>query len=192
MPGFDIELSEASMTRLAEYLAELDVWRRKANLTGRLTPEDLVAHALESVQGSSLIVHGARVVDIGSGAGFPGLPIAITRGDLDVTLVEPRAKRCTFLRHVVRSLGLGNVRVIEGRIEDFGGQTFDVATTRAVGGFADWLGEMPFLKRSGLVLAWATDTEELETALGSAFRLERTLPVPGSSRKRIAAFRRTE
>ena len=55
--------------------------------------------------GSSLIVHGARVVDIGSGAGLPGLPLSIAREDLDVTLVEPRAKRCTFLRHVVRTLG---------------------------------------------------------------------------------------
>lgn len=190
-PRFHIELSEASQTRLAEYLAELDIWRRKVNLTGSLTAEDLVAHALESVLGASLIVHSARVVDIGSGAGFPGLPLAIAREDLDVTLVEPRAKRCTFLRHVVRTLELGKVRVIEARIEDVGGQTFDVATTRAVGGFSAWLDEMPFLNESGLVLAWATDTADLETALGPGFRLGNELSVPGSSRKRIAAFRRT-
>ncbi len=107
-----------------------------------------------------------------------------------MTLVEPRAKRCTFLRHVVRTLGLGNARVIQARIEDVGGQTFDVATTRAVGGFSVWLDELPFLNEAGLVLAWATDTGELEAALGSGFRLERTIQVPGSSRKRIAAFRR--
>ncbi len=108
-----------------------------------------------------------------------------------MALVEPRAKRCTFLRHTLRTLGLENVRVIEARIEDVGGQTFDVATTRAVGGFADWLGETPFLEVSGLVIAWATDTAELETALGPRFRLDGELSVPGSSRRRIAAFRRT-
>jgi len=188
---FELELSQSTVGRLAEYLAELDLWRRKVNLTGRLTPVELAAHVLESVLGSRLIAHGARVVDIGSGAGFPGLPLAIAREDLDVTLVEPRAKRCTFLRHVVRTLGLENVRVIEDRIEEVGGQTFEVATTRAVGGFADWLGDMPFLKASGLVLAWATDTRDLEGALGGGFRLESALSVPGSARKRIAAFRRT-
>ncbi len=190
-PRFNIELSEASLTRLAAYLAELDVWRRKLNLTGRLTPEDLVAHALESVLGSSLIVHGARVVDIGSGAGFPGLPLAIAREGIEVTLVEPRAKRCTFLRHIVRTLGLGNVRVIEARIEDVGGQTFDVATTRAVGNFAGWLSGAPFLGSSGHVIAWATETDDLEAALGPAFRIERIIRIPGSSKRRIATFWRT-
>jgi 16S rRNA (guanine527-N7)-methyltransferase len=188
---FDLELSPATLGRLAEYLAELDLWRRRINLTGRLTSTELAAHALESVLGANLIIHGARVVDIGSGAGFPGLPLAIAREDLDVTLVEPRAKRCTFLRHVVRTLRLEKVRVTEARIEDVGGQTFQVATTRAVGGFADWLGSTPFLEQSGLVLAWVTDTADLEGALGDGFRLARALAVPGSFRKRIAAFQRT-
>ncbi len=141
--------------------------------------------------GSRLIAHGARVVDIGSGAGFPGLPLAIARDDLDVSLVEPRSKRCAFLRHVARTLGLENVRVLEARIEEVGGQTFDVATTRAVGHFAEWLAGTPFLDASGLVLAWTTDSASIETALGPKFRLERNLPIPESAKRRIVAFRRT-
>ncbi len=191
-PSFGLEPPPPVVSRLGEYLAELDVWRRTTNLTGRLSADELASHALESVLGSELIPHSARVVDIGSGAGFPGLPLAIARGDLDVTLAEPRSKRCAFLRHVVRTLGLGNVRVVQARIEEVGGQTFDVATTRAVGHFADWLVGASFLGSNGLVLAWTTDTAGLVDALGPKFRPDASVPIPGSSQRRIVAFRRTE
>jgi len=189
-PRFDPSLPDAVLARLATYLAELDSWRRKVNLTGRLSPRELALHALESVLGSRLIAHGERVVDIGSGAGFPGLPLAIARDDLDVSLVEPRSKRCAFLRHVARTLRLENVQVLEARIEDVGGQTFDVAMTRAVGHFAEWLAGTPFLVASGLVLAWTTDSASIETALGPKFRLEGNLLIPESAKRRIVSFRR--
>jgi 16S rRNA (guanine527-N7)-methyltransferase len=186
-----LEIEPSVLDRLAGYLAELDSWRRTANLTGRLGPDELAGHTLESVLGSKLITHGARVVDVGSGAGFPGLPLAIARPDLDMTLVEPRAKRCAFLRHVVRTLGLTNVKVLEARIEDVGGQAFDVATTRAVGSFAEWLAGACFLAPEGCVLAWTTETTGLETALGSSFRIDGDIPIEGSSKRRIVGFRRT-
>jgi 16S rRNA (guanine527-N7)-methyltransferase len=186
---FGLSLRERTVSGLATYLAELDSWRQRVNLTGRLSARDLATHALESVVGAELIVHGARVVDIGSGAGFPGLPLAIAREDLAVALVEPRAKRAAFLRHVVRALALGNVEVIESRIEDLENRTFDVATTRAVGNFADWLRGTPFLRPSGRLLAWTTDTVELASALGTGFILEEDLPIPGTVKRRITAFR---
>ena len=189
---FGLRLAEPVLVRLGDYLAELDSWRRKVNLTGRLTSGDLANHALESALGSELIAHGARVVDIGSGAGFPGLPIAIAREDVTMTLVEPRAKRAAFLRHVARALDLENVDVVESRIEDLGARRFEVATTRAVGNFAEWLRDAPFLEDSGSVLAWATETDELASALGPVFRLERSLPVPGSANRRIASFRHVD
>ena len=188
--SFGLPLADPVLARLGDYLAELDSWRRKVNLTGRLTPEDLANHALESALGSELITHGARVVDIGSGAGFPGMPLAITRDDVAMTLVEPRAKRTAFLRHIGRALGLRNVEVAESRIEDLGARRFDFATTRAVGNFAQWIRDTPFLEDSGSVLAWATETDELASALGPGFRLEVSLPVPGSANRRIASFRR--
>ena len=190
--SFGLELPPATISTLAAYLAELDSWRRRVNLTGRLSAEELAAHALESVLGASLIPEAASVVDIGSGAGFPGLPIGIAREDLRITLVEPRKKRCAFLRHAVRALPLPRVHVLEARIEDVGGQTFDVATTRAVGNFAEWLAGTPFLARSGTVLAWATETGDLEHVLGPSFRLDRIVPIPSSSQRRIAAFRRVD
>ena len=186
----DFEVPKAVRSPLAGYLSELDIWRRKLNLTGQLETRELVEHALESVLGASLIPHSARVADVGSGAGFPGLPLAISRKDLDVTLVEPRERRCAFLRHVIRVLDLDNVAVLQERIEEVGGQTFDVATTRAVGRFGDWLRKPRFLKHGGLLVAWLTNAGGAESSLDGGFKLERSLPVPGSLRKEIAVFRR--
>ncbi len=171
------------------FLAELDRWRRKTNLTGALSTDELAEHALEALVGSELIANGERVIDIGSGAGFPGLPLAITRPDLSMTLLEPRGKRAAFLRHVVRTLELKNATAMEARIEEVGGQTFAIATTRAVGGFSSWIGQARFLDAHGLLLAWTTDADGVAREL-PGFELERSIPVPGSSRRRIAAFRK--
>jgi 16S rRNA (guanine527-N7)-methyltransferase len=174
---------------LSQFLSELDRWRRRVNLTGNLGAEELADHALEAILASDLIAHGERVVDIGSGAGFPGLPIAIARPDLSMLLVEPRAKRAAFLRHVVRDLGLSNVSVQESRIQEVGGQTFGCATTRAVGGFAAWMGEAAFLNPRGLLLAWTTDPAAIAREL-PGFALEGEVRSPGSNRRLIAVFRK--
>ena len=188
---FNLSLSPSTFGRLGRYLSELDRWRRHANLTGQLSPNELGAHAMESVFGESLIVHGERVVDIGSGAGFPGFPLAIARPDLNVTLVEPRQKRATFLRHIVRELELPSVAVVEDRIEKVGGQTFGVATTRAVGNFAKWIGDAPFLSGGGALLCWTTHRAALAEELGATFTRESALTIPGSARREIAVFRRS-
>lgn len=187
-PAFGLSLGGNAALRQGAYLAELDRWRLTTNLTGRLSPEELAEHALEALVASSLIADRQRVADIGSGAGLPGLPLAIDRPAVEVTLVEPRARRAAFLRHVVRALALPNVTVAEARIENVGGQTFDLATTRAVGGFTDWIGDAGFLVPGGRLLAWTTDPAAVARELGSLFRLERDLPVPGSRSRRVAVF----
>lgn len=188
-PGFLTSLDPAVIASVSIFLAELDRWRRRTNLTGTLTADELAEHALESLVGSELIANGERVIDIGSGAGFPGLPLAILRSDLAVTLLEPRGKRAAFLRHVGRTLGLPNATVLEGRIEEVGAQTFSVATTRAFGGFSRWIGESRFLGARGLLLAWTTQPAQVALEL-PGFLLERSVPVPGSARRQIAAFRK--
>ncbi len=93
-------------------------------------------HILNCAVISSLFASGERVVDIGSGAGLPGIPVAIARPDLDVVLVEPLLRRTTFLAEVVKALGMGNVTVVRGRAEEpsvvaeFGDA--DAVTSRAV------------------------------------------------------------
>ncbi len=184
--GYSEQVSWVSLSR---YLSELTRWRRSMNLTGDLSPEGLADHAMESVLGANLIVHGARVIDVGSGAGFPGLPIGIARADVAMSLLEPRSKRAAFLRHVVRDLGLPNTRVLESRAEEVGGQTFDVATIRAVGRPSSWLREWDFLRLGGSLLAWTTAPQELDRVLSARFSLETCLSVPGSSRRVIAQYR---
>ncbi|MEP6993360.1 MAG: 16S rRNA (guanine(527)-N(7))-methyltransferase RsmG [Acidobacteriota bacterium] len=185
----DFALSSDSWPQLGVYLAELDRWRRTMNLTGPLGAEELVAHSLESVLGAALIPHGERVIDIGSGAGFPGLPIAIARADLSLSLCEPRAKRAAFLRHVVRVMGLASTSVLESRALEVGGQTFDSATIRAVGDPSGWLGTAPFLRPSGALMAWTTQPEALAQQISGRFGLENVVAIPGSKRRKIALYR---
>jgi len=105
---------------LLGYLGELLKWRRKVNLIARDTPEPQVVenHFLDSLTLMAFIQgEGAHLLDVGTGAGFPGLVLACVLPQVRFTLVEPRLKRVSFLRHVIRSLGLTNVEVVADRIE---------------------------------------------------------------------------
>ncbi len=189
IPAYGLSLDPSRIELLARYLAELDLWRRRTNLTGPLSAEDLVSHALESALGEKLISHGARFIDIGSGAGLPGIPLAIARPDLAVTLLEPRGRRAAFLRHAVR-IPVPNARVLEKRVQELEEPLYQAATARAVGDLASVIGPASFLGERGVVLAWTTDPRTLETQLAGLFSLETILPVPGSRRRVIALFRR--
>jgi len=182
--------SPASIAGLATYLAELDRWRRGVNLTGDLSLEDLVEHALESLAGDVLIPHGARVIDVGSGGGFPAVPLAIVRPDVQMTMLEPRSRRAAFLRHICRSLGLQGAQVLETRVEDLERPAWSVATTRALGDLGRLIGEARFLERRGILLAWTTEAESVAAQLASHFVLERVEPLSGAGRRVIAVYRK--
>lgn len=189
-PPFQLALSSESEDALASFLAELDRWRRRINLTGRLSPEELVFHALESALGASMLPPAARVIDIGSGAGFPGLPLAILRRDVALTALEPRGKRASFLRHAGRVLDLPNFEVLQASVEKLDSPAWTAATTRAVGGLPELLGNASFLEPAGLLLAWTTAAEELARTLAPVFAPVDVRPVPGSRRRQIALFRK--
>ena len=112
------------------------------------------------------IPEGARVIDIGSGAGLPGIPLAIARPDLQVTLLEPLLKRSNYLAEITEKLGLDNVTVIRDRAENLGNDAkFDVVTSRAVAPLAKlarW--SLPLCKPGGMMLAMkgASASEEIE------------------------------
>jgi 16S rRNA (guanine527-N7)-methyltransferase len=189
-PGFGVSLSADASRRLAQYLAEVDTWRRRTNLTGPFESGELVVHALESALGQSVISNSIRLIDIGSGAGFPGIPLAIVRPDLSITLLEPRKKRTAFLTHVQRNLPLTNVETLEKRAQALGDATFDVATVRAVGNLAGTIGEARFLNAGGLLVAWATSPAALPEPLAERFTAGSALRVPGSQRRVIAVFQK--
>lgn len=120
-------------TLLADYLALLLRWNEKLNLTAIRGPESIVRrHFLESIFCSQRLPSGiTTLLDFGSGAGFPGLPIALCRPNISVTLGESQAKKASFLREAVRSLRI-KAEVFDGRIESMRGRSFDCVALRAV------------------------------------------------------------
>jgi 16S rRNA (guanine(527)-N(7))-methyltransferase RsmG len=189
-PAFDLALPDDVRERLSRFLAELDLARRQTNLTGPVTAEELVDHVLESAYGEKLIPHGARVIDIGSGAGFPGIPLAVLRPDILVTPVEPRRKRREFLLEASERVGIANLAPPEKTLGSLSSDVANVATARAVGSVERLLGKARFLQPGGLFLAWTTDARLLSRRLLPVFALEGELPVPESRRKTIASFRK--
>lgn len=192
LPRFGLPDRSPRVEPLARFLAELDRWRRTTNLTGRLSAEELAAHALESVLGERFLSRSAAVVDIGTGGGFPGVPLAIWRPDLSVTWLEPRKKRAEFLSHVNRAVPVENAQVLAGRAAGLPAASFDFATARAVPGAGGVFGEARFLRPGGGILLWTTEPERTPSDLARAgFRLVEVLPIPESRRRVIALFRRT-
>ena len=134
-----LAMDVAGVERLLVYLAELMKWSRRVNLIARDTPEAQVVetHFLDSLTLLPFLDGAGEVhlLDVGSGAGFPGLALACVRPDARCTLCEPRQKRVSFLRHVIRTLGLVNVEVVAERVEahlpDWPGR-FTHITSRAV------------------------------------------------------------
>lgn len=118
---------------LAVYVDLLMRWNRTYNLTGARSAAELVSrHLVESLALEPLL-KGTRIADVGSGAGLPGLPLAIAAGGRAFTLIESRAKRVRFLRHAIATLELANAGVAHSRAEDLpGAPTFDTVLARAV------------------------------------------------------------
>jgi 16S rRNA (guanine527-N7)-methyltransferase len=191
LPRFGLRDAPDRVGLLACFLAELDLGRRKTNLTGRLSASDLVDHSLESVLGERFLPAGAAVVDIGTGGGFPGVPLAIWRPDLPVTWLEPRKKRAEFLARVQSALPVANATVLTGRASALPAGIFDFATARAVPLSHGVFGQVAFLKASGAILLWTTEAEPVPAELQRlGFRLIESLRVPESRRREIALYRR--
>jgi 16S rRNA (guanine527-N7)-methyltransferase len=137
---FGIKLDQDQISALASYYCELDRWNQKTNLTSiHDTKEISIKHFLDSLLYSQVLERrkNASLLDVGSGAGFPGLPLKILAPELHVTLLEPNEKKTSFLRHIIGTLDLKNVSVISKNLRDFSRMTaqhgqFSYVTTRAV------------------------------------------------------------
>lgn len=150
--------------RFADLLAGEGVVR---GLIGpRETPRLWERHLLNCAMLGEIVPEGAAVCDVGSGAGLPGLVLAIARPDLHVTLVEPLLRRTTFLEEVVESLGLAQVDVVRARAEELHGRrTFDVVTSRAVAALPKLLGwSLPLAHAGGSVIAMKGANAEEEVS----------------------------
>ncbi len=134
------------------YLTELKKWNKAYNLTSLKTDEDIIVkHFLDSLLYLKVIPQGKlSVMDVGSGAGFPGIPIKIMRPEIVMYLVEPSRKKAGFLRHIISALGLEGIEVLERRIEEIKSLVVDAAMTRALFDIKDFCRKaIPVLKEGG-------------------------------------------
>ncbi len=190
--------------RLEAYREILIDWNTRMDLTS-VSEEDMAArHFLDSLAplATPLIGEGASLIDVGTGAGFPGLALAAARPDLTVTLLDAQEKRCKFLRFVVEQLKIGNARVLCGRAElaarDAGlRESFDFAAARAVAP-ANVLCEylLPFVRVGGRALMWKGPAlqGELPAARRAAAALggaqDGILDMPGDNAHVLAVFKK--
>jgi len=159
-----VELDEQALDRLFIYYTELERWNRKVNLVSRQQHDWIRIHFLDSLAplGLGLVGEADRVVDLGAGAGFPGVPLKIAREGLFLGMAEASGKKCAWLRHLTRVLEIEEAQVLEGRFEDLvdngwaGG--FDVAISRAAAKPWKMLDlARPFLVPGGRMLVYTTE-----------------------------------
>lgn len=143
-------LARGEIDALCTYFDLLAQWNARVDLTAAKTPAAMVELMLDDARALAGVVgRGARVVDIGTGAGAPGLVLSILRPDLSMTLVEPLQKRVSFLRTVIGSLGRTDVKVVQGKGEDLAPGDFDEAMSRATLAPREWLALGARLARPG-------------------------------------------
>jgi len=182
-----IALPEGGSEKLAAYLALLAKWNRTYNLTAIREPERMVTHhALDSL---AVVPHipkrvGIAVLDVGSGGGLPGIPIAIARPDARVVLVDSASKKAAFLAQAAIELPLRNVEAVATRVEDYAaGRKFDVVISRAFSDLATFVRlAKPHLADGGVILAMKgvhPDEELAELPAGIEVVATPSLDVPG-------------
>ncbi len=155
----DLPLDSRILERLAAFANELDAWNQRINLTGARDAAAIVCeHVVDALAALPHLPSGAfSLLDVGSGGGLPGIPLAILRPDAEVLLLEPITKKATFLRAMRRELPLENVEVVIGRLEELDPSArFDRLISRAVWDPATWLERArPWRAPGGRILALA-------------------------------------
>jgi 16S rRNA (guanine527-N7)-methyltransferase len=158
---FGLQLGDDGLDMFRRYAEELLAWNRRINLTTITAPKDIaVKHFIDSIAGVPLLHVGWRVIDLGSGAGFPGIPLRIVRPDLRITLVDSVRKKNSFQKQVCRCLGLDDVQAVHARIEDLSATSaysgrYDAIVSRALTDLAGLCSlAAPLLKEGGVLLAY--------------------------------------
>jgi 16S rRNA (guanine527-N7)-methyltransferase len=173
----------------AVYLSLILRWNQRVNLTAIRDEQGIISrHFVESIACARALPLGiGSLLDLGSGAGFPGIPIALCRPEIFVTLAESQNKKAAFLQEAVRQLGL-SAKVHGRRAEELGEQ-YDCVTMRAVDHMAEAVGIGARLVKTGGWLALMTsqpETAGLQSAAGPLFVWNAPIPLPGSTERVIA------
>jgi 16S rRNA (guanine527-N7)-methyltransferase len=194
---FKVVVNDEQIRQIQQYMALLLKWNDAMNLTAIQDPlEILYRHFCESMFGASLIpATGGRLADVGSGGGFPGLPLKIVRPDLEVCLIDSNVKKATFLAEVVRELALPRARVLVSRYEELDEEVapLDIACSRAVGEFAQFL-SWAASERIGAttIMLWIGGRDLDEVRGGKAWNWNEPVAIPQSLRRFVLVGTRAD
>ena len=170
---FDFLFSVEQLEQFFAYMNLLIEWNEKMNLTAIVEPNEIILkHFIDSITILKEIDNNSKIIDVGTGAGFPGVPLSIMNPTLKITLADSLNKRLIFLQEVVNQLGLKNIKIIHARAEELGKnkkyrENFDAATSRAVANLST-LSEylIPLVKVGGKIISMKAGgaQEEIEAA----------------------------
>jgi 16S rRNA (guanine527-N7)-methyltransferase len=187
---FQVTVDDPQVAQIQRYMGMFLAWNEKINISAIRDPlEILYRHFCESMYAANAVplLHG-RLADIGSGGGFPGLPLKIVRPGLDVFVVESNVKKATFLAEVVRDIGFTGTTVLVSRYEELGEEIapVDIVCSRAVGQFTPllaWTASQRIAARQVVLWLGQRDADEVAKVLG--WRWREPIAIPKSLRRVI-------
>lgn len=189
-----IVLEEEQIEQFYQYEKLLLIWNEKINLTAITKPEEIILkHFIDSITIAKYIGANKTLIDVGTGAGFPGIPLKIIRKDIQITLLDSLNKRVQFLNEIIKQLELKEIETIHGRVEEFGKnkkyrEKFDYATSRAVANLttlSEYL--LPLVKIEGkcICMKGSTVKEEIDQS-------QKAIAILGGKIEKIEAFQLPE
>lgn len=199
MELINLELTDRQVTQFYDYMNLLIQWNKKINLTAITEVKDIILkHFIDSLTIENKIEQNKKIADIGTGAGFPGIPLKIIKPENEFVLIDSLNKRINFLNEVIEKLGLKNISVIHSRAEEIGHnkeyrEKFDIVTSRAVAKMNILLEYMlPLTKVGGHCICLKgpnIQTEIIESKnalniLGGEIKEIKQIELPGSDNKR--------
>ena len=194
---FKIDITDEQIHQIQRYIALLLKWNDAMNLTAIQDPlEILYRHFCESMFGATLVPVGdGRLADVGSGGGFPGLPLKIARPDLEVCLIDSNVKKATFLAEVVRELGLPRARVLVSRYEELDEEVtpLDIVCARALGEYGEflkWAASQKIGARTAMLWIGGRDLDEVRT--NKEWIWNEPAPIPQSLRRFVLVGKRSD
>lgn len=189
-----VHVSSDATRKIQAYLAILIAWNRSVSLTAIDDEVKIVArHFGESIFAASAVpIRDGRLADVGTGAGFPGLPLKIVSPELNVALLEPNLKKCAFLNEVKRELELNDVEINRSRYEDYrpDGKSFDFVCSRALGDYRRLLRwARTVLAPEGRVVLWLGEEDSILVGRTSGWSWDLPIRIPESVRRVIQVGR---
>lgn len=185
----NIDLEKQQIIKFYNYMKLLLQWNNNVNLTSITEPKEIILkHFIDSLTIQKYIEKNKKIIDIGTGAGFPGIPISIINNNIDITLLDSLNKRIIFLEEVIKKLDITNIQTIHARVEEFGKnkehrEKYDIATSRAVAPLNVLLEYLlPLVKIGGICICMkGSNIEEINEA-------KKALEILGGKVEKIEEF----